>query len=111
MPQLEIPLFLLLISSTILGMRETVLAGAAGPAKNAPSFLPFSSLSGGYQEISAGLPSKKSGMKTWYLRSLSEVARISAPWRVWGKKPKMSKTIRMACLASAGPVRSGGVAS
>jgi hypothetical protein len=42
-------------------MRSRVLGGAAWELKNSPSFLPFSSLSGGYQEMSAGLPSKKSG--------------------------------------------------
>lgn len=39
--------------------------------------------------MSAGLPSKKSGMNTRYFWSV-EVARISAPWMVWSKKPKMS---------------------
>lgn len=53
-------------SFTIFGMRGSVLGGAAFVSKNSPSFLPFSSLSGGYQEMSAGWPSKKSGMKTWY---------------------------------------------
>ena len=43
-----------------LGMRSRVLGGAAWDWKNSPSFLPFSSVSGGYQEMSAGLPSKKS---------------------------------------------------
>lgn len=41
-------------------MRSRVLGGAAWVLKNSPSFFPFSSLSGGYQEMSAGLPSKKS---------------------------------------------------
>lgn len=42
------------------------------------------------QEMSAGLPSKKSGIKTLYVWSLSEDDRISAPWIVWGKYPKIS---------------------
>ena len=41
-------------------MRSRVFGGAALVLKNSPSFLPFSSVSGGYQEISAGSPSKKS---------------------------------------------------
>ena len=90
------------------GMRSRVLGGAAAVLKNlgslsvssrqtrnqgqtySPSFSPFSLLSGGYHEMSAGLPSKKSGMNTWYWCCLSECARISAPCIVCGKKPKMS---------------------
>jgi len=54
-------------SSTILGMRGNVLGGAAWLEKKAPSFCCLSlSSPGGYQEMSAGEPSKKSGMKTWY---------------------------------------------
>lgn len=45
-------------------MRSRVLGGAACVLKNSPSFFPFSSLSGGYQEMSAGLPSKKSGLRS-----------------------------------------------
>jgi hypothetical protein len=56
--------FFLLNSSTIFGIRGRVLGGAADVLKNSPSFCSFSLLSGGYQEMSAGLPSKKSGMKT-----------------------------------------------
>ena len=41
-------------------MRSRVFGGAALVEKNSPSFLPFSSVSGGYHEISAGEPSKKS---------------------------------------------------
>jgi len=41
-------------------MRSRVLGGAAWFSKKAPSFFPFSSVSGGYHEMSAGLPSKKS---------------------------------------------------
>lgn len=57
--------------------------------------------------MSAAFPSKKSGMKTWYGRSLSVCARMSAPWSVWLKKPKMSYTTRIPCFASLGPVASG----
>lgn len=94
--------------------------------KNFPRASPFSLVSGGYllgsnqlrayekrntykgtnQEMSAGLPSKKSGMKTLYVWSLSEEDRISAPWMDWGKYPKMSKTKRRALDALAGPVTS-----
>ena len=57
--------------------------------KKLPSFSLCSWVVGGYHEMSAGLPSKKSGMNTRYFWSV-EVARISAPWMVWSKKPKMS---------------------
>jgi len=53
-------------SSTIFGMRGKVFGGAACDWKNSPIFCSFSLVSGGIQEMSAGLPSKKSGMKTWY---------------------------------------------
>ncbi len=54
-------------------MRSRVLGGAAWVLKNSPSFLPFSSLSGGYQEISAGFPSKKSKTQDQHqLRALGE---------------------------------------
>ena len=78
------------ISCTAFGTRGSVLGGAALVWKNSFSFLPFSSLSSGYQLMSAGEPSKKSGMKTRYGCSLSLWARMSAPWMVCGKKPKMS---------------------
>lgn len=39
------------------------IAGELRTLKNSPSFLPFSSVSGGYQLMSAGLPSKKSGFE------------------------------------------------
>lgn len=98
-------------SFMIFGMRSTVFGGAAVVLKNSPSFSPFSFVSGGYQLMSAGEPSKKSGMKTgmvlawlqcvwqkeclpWAPR-LSAKARMSAPWIVWGKKPKMSYTMRI----------------
>lgn len=51
-----------LIASTSLGTFSAFFGGFAGPLKNSPSFWPFSLVSGGYQEWSAGLPSKKSGM-------------------------------------------------
>ena len=47
MPQVVSAGFSFFNDSTSLGMRGTVLGGAAGPEKKAPSFLPFSSLSGG----------------------------------------------------------------
>jgi hypothetical protein len=51
--------------------KPAILPAAAGGApvvwKKFPRALPFSSVSGGYHEMSAGLPSKKSGMKTRYL--------------------------------------------
>lgn len=53
----------------------------------------------------AGSPANQSGMKTRYF-SAPAVARISAPCRVWGKKPKMSNVTTMAFFASAGPVTS-----
>lgn len=106
------------------GMRSRVLGGAAWLEKNSPSFLPFSSVSGGYQEMSAGLPSKKSGedrqydnvadtwrhhrslpgMNTCLGLSLSPLARISAPWKVCGKKPKMSYTTSKPDFALLEPV-------
>jgi hypothetical protein len=49
--------------------------------KKAPRFFCFSSSVGGYHSMGQGSPSKKSGMRT---RCFS-AARISAPWRVWGK--------------------------
>lgn len=53
---------------TIFGTRSTAVCGRPGPLNQAPSFSPFSFVSGGYQLMSAGLPSKKSGMKTaWWL--------------------------------------------
>ena len=52
------------ISFTTAGILLAVFGGAAGPWKKAPSFSPFSLVSGGYQEWSAGLPKKKSGTKT-----------------------------------------------
>lgn len=63
------------------GMRAAAGPGAPFVLKKLPSFSPCSGVSGGYQEMSAGLPSKRSGMNTWYVLSLSEVARMSAPWR------------------------------
>jgi hypothetical protein len=42
-----------------------VFGGAPVVWKKLPRAFPFSSVSGGYQEISAGLPSNQSGMKTW----------------------------------------------
>jgi hypothetical protein len=56
--------------------------------------------------MSAGSPSKKSGMKTRYGCSLSLWARMSAPWMVCGKKPKTSKIMRIARVAVEGPVAS-----
>ena len=71
---------LLAISKTFFA----VFLGSAGPAKKAPNFSCFSGLSGGYHEISAGAPSKRSGMKTRCWELGEEVARISAPWMVCG---------------------------
>jgi hypothetical protein len=88
MAHFSIP-YLLPSSSTIFGMRGSVFGGAAAVWKKLPSFSSFSLLSGGYHEMSAGLPSKKSGMKTWYFWS-SVYARMSAPCSVWLKNPKMS---------------------
>ncbi len=56
-----------------------------------------------YHSIGHGLPSNQSGMKTLYLCCSSLVARMSAPWTVWSKKPKMSKMEMMPLVASAGP--------
>ena len=95
----------------IFGKHPSKSAGMLRVLRTYPSFSPFSLVSGGYHEISAGLPSKKSyrisafghtdshalgvgsgltGMKTWYWLSLSDVERMSAPCRVCGKKPKIS---------------------
>lgn len=52
----------------------------------------------------AGAPSKKSGWKTRY--SGEEEERMSAPWRDCAENPKMSPMMRMAVLASLGPVMS-----
>ena len=64
------PLFLV-ISPTRLGIFGTLLAAEAGPLMNSPSFWPFSGVSGGTHQDSAGLPWKKSGMYTWYWWELS----------------------------------------
>ena len=45
-------------------------------------------------------------MSTLYFWWSSLVARISAPWTVWSKKPKMSKMKIIPLSASAGPVTS-----
>ena len=95
----------------IFGKHLRKSAGMLRALRTYPSFSPFSFVSGGYHEMSAGLPSKKSyrilafahtdghglevdsgltGMKTWYWLSLSDVERMSAPCRVCGKKPKIS---------------------
>ena len=57
-----------------------------------------------------GSPWNQSGMKTLYLWWSSLVERMSAPWTVWSKKPKMSKMTTMALVASSGPVTSAGEA-
>ena len=59
-----------------------------------------------HQSIGQGSPLNKSGMKTLYFVCSSLVARISAPWMVWSKKPKMSKMSTMPFAASEGPVTS-----
>lgn len=91
---------------TTSGMRGTVLPGLPVPPKNFPSELPCSSVVGGYHDISAGLPSKKSGTKTRYGLLESLIARMSAPCNIWSEKPKMSYTTRIAFLAEGGPVTS-----
>lgn len=69
-----------LMAATSSGTFSAFFGGAAGPLKKAPSFSPFSFVSGGYHDWSAGLPSKKSGMYTWYWWcSSSACARMSAP--------------------------------
>lgn len=75
--------------------------------KNSPSFFFLSSSVGGYHSYAAGSPSNQSGISTRCF-CLPASARISAPWTVWGKKPKMSMMTRMPFSASAGPVVSVG---
>jgi hypothetical protein len=77
-------------SSKILEMRSSIFYGTAGPAKNSLSFLPFSGVSGGYQEMSAGYPSKRSGMKTQYGCSWSPVVKMLVSCSIYRKKLKMS---------------------
>ena len=40
--------------------------GGEAVLNHSPNLAPFSSVSGGYQERSAGLPSKKSGLRWWW---------------------------------------------
>jgi len=80
-PQVPMLLYLDSISLRMVGIFAAVAGGAPVVEKKFPSFSPFSLVSGGYQEMSAGLPSNQSGMKTWYLLWSSAVERMSAPWR------------------------------
>jgi ribosomal protein L37AE/L43A len=82
----------LFASLTTPGILESVAGGAAFVLKKFPSFCLCSSVCGGNQVMSAGSPSKKSGMKTRYFWA-EEVERMSAPCRVCGKKPKMSRIL------------------
>jgi hypothetical protein len=88
----------LFASAMTPGILLRVAGGPALVSKNLPSFCFVSSVVGGYHEMSAGSPSKKSGMKTRYFWSLLAVERISAPWMVCGKKPKMSISFRILSL-------------
>ena len=77
---LIVPLLFSCISLTTFNILGTFFGGAALVEKNWPSFSPFSFVSGGYQEWSAGSPSKKSGTKTWYWCCLSSACEMmSAP--------------------------------
>ena len=48
--------------------------GGEAVLNHSPSLAPFSAVSGGYQERSAGLPSKKSGL--WWWRCVSGVVPL-----------------------------------
>lgn len=52
--------------------------------KKAPRSFCFSGVLGGYHSMGQGSPSNQSGIRTRCLTSWL-VARMSAPWRVWGK--------------------------
>lgn len=85
---LILPPVCLLISSTQPGILGTVAGGAPGPWKKAPSFSPFSGVSGGYHSGGTGFPRKISGIKTWNLcPSSPEWARISAPYQRCQSRP------------------------
>lgn len=89
---------------TYSGVCSAILGGG-NFWKKPPRFFCFSSVSGGNHSMGHGSPANQSGMKTRYF-SAPLVARISAPWSVWGKNPKISKVTTMAFFASAGPVTS-----
>lgn len=62
----RLPSGIMLVSSLLF----YCVAGELRTLKNSPSFLPFSSVFGGYQLMSAGFPSKKSDLdlvSTWLM--------------------------------------------